>query len=840
IEPVISGDENMMVFARGKAKENSDLYYAEWNGRDWSEPRPLVNVNSPHDELGPELSSDGRLLYFYSDRPGGAGEYDIWVSVWSGDVWTAPDVLGTNVNSAYNEYDPALTPGDDRLFFSSNRPKDDEKDPRKEKAWKATLRELVYQNDYDILYADQTVEVTNGVPSFQSAVRVEALNTVYDEGQVDFTKRGDFLYFSSNRDGGKGGFDIYRSRLIHGGMETPRLVGRPISSEADDMDPALWLEGHSLVFSSNRDAETEEFTLFQSTSREVVSRFETGPLALVWEWLKSNWWLLLLLLLCLAALYFLLRWYVASKHKMSLTTKCLVGSVLLHLLLFFLLSIWFLTAVIIEKTKGPMKVEVNEAALAREKMSTDLREEVTELKQAQSDIPMPKKIERVSMPNFSAPEEVVDIPIEPLTPPEFVIDYQPPAESVPEPDVEPSTEVKVELPRLDLAMMTSEVELPVKEKVDSPEPEVAIEKGIQVEPVEKDVTPNETPKERTPTPEVAEVTPAPNVEVDTTFVPLPVDTEELPEITWTDPLVEMELKPEDAPLEIPEVEQVDTPDKPIEIANVVKVEQIERPVEELIKAIDTVIEPQVIQPEFSEVVELEPTIQPSPVTAETLPEIELAEMLPQLELQPEVEVLDQPTVERVETEERPIERTSQVEVEQVQPKIEELVQAVDVVTEPVTINPEVEPVIDVQATGQPSPVSADRIPDIDLADILPQLELEPEVEPLDQPERQAVETVEKTIELTNLVEVVQVQNAVEELLQAVETVTEPTVVKPEIKPVVDVQQQVQPSPISADRIPEIQMAEVLPQLELQPEVDPLDLPDVQPVDVKEAVVAIEN
>jgi len=36
-------------------------------------------VNTPSDETSPSLSPDDRELYFCSNRPGGCGEYDIWV-----------------------------------------------------------------------------------------------------------------------------------------------------------------------------------------------------------------------------------------------------------------------------------------------------------------------------------------------------------------------------------------------------------------------------------------------------------------------------------------------------------------------------------------------------------------------------------------------------------------------------------------------------------------------------------------------------------------------------------------------------------------------------------------
>jgi len=67
-----------------------DLHVAYRDGDGWTTPAPvpgLVN-SSIHFESSPELSGDGQRLYFVSDRPGGEGGYDVWVSTW------VPGVVG--------------------------------------------------------------------------------------------------------------------------------------------------------------------------------------------------------------------------------------------------------------------------------------------------------------------------------------------------------------------------------------------------------------------------------------------------------------------------------------------------------------------------------------------------------------------------------------------------------------------------------------------------------------------------------------------------------------------------------------------------------------------------
>jgi hypothetical protein len=57
------------------------LFTSTRTTKGWSKPEPLDAVNDPEGKTGdrsPNLSRDGRLLYFVSDRPGGKGGLDVW------------------------------------------------------------------------------------------------------------------------------------------------------------------------------------------------------------------------------------------------------------------------------------------------------------------------------------------------------------------------------------------------------------------------------------------------------------------------------------------------------------------------------------------------------------------------------------------------------------------------------------------------------------------------------------------------------------------------------------------------------------------------------------------
>ena len=92
---------------------------------DWTAPVNLgPTINTASTDAGPGLSKDGLSLYFHSDRPGGSGTNDIWVSQRESvhDAWGTPVNLGPTVNSASVDIFPAFSRDGHWMFFASARP----------------------------------------------------------------------------------------------------------------------------------------------------------------------------------------------------------------------------------------------------------------------------------------------------------------------------------------------------------------------------------------------------------------------------------------------------------------------------------------------------------------------------------------------------------------------------------------------------------------------------------------------------------------------------------------------------------------------------------------------
>jgi hypothetical protein len=121
----LTGDGRLMVFTACNRQDGfgrCDLYYSERKGDAWTTPRNLGKpVNTGHRETQPSISADGNTLYFSSDRPGGKGAHDLWVSY--RDVkgfWSSAQNLGDSINTPGIEMSPFIHPDNQTLYFASD------------------------------------------------------------------------------------------------------------------------------------------------------------------------------------------------------------------------------------------------------------------------------------------------------------------------------------------------------------------------------------------------------------------------------------------------------------------------------------------------------------------------------------------------------------------------------------------------------------------------------------------------------------------------------------------------------------------------------------------------
>ena len=119
----MDGKAILLAFARKKNSEDDDLYVSFFEDGKWTRPLELgEEINTKYSETTPFLSADGKTLYFSSDRPGGLGSQDIYLTRRLDDTWQhwrKPQNLGTPINTEeYDAYYSIAAKGDYAYFMS--------------------------------------------------------------------------------------------------------------------------------------------------------------------------------------------------------------------------------------------------------------------------------------------------------------------------------------------------------------------------------------------------------------------------------------------------------------------------------------------------------------------------------------------------------------------------------------------------------------------------------------------------------------------------------------------------------------------------------------------------
>ncbi len=120
----ISADGKILIFTSCMGRRtfgSCDLFISYREGNDWSRPVNMgENINSGAWDSQPSLSADGRRLYFVSERAGGQGNRDIWMSYTDEKGRWQPSVnLGPSINTAEDDVSPYIHVNGQTLYFAS-------------------------------------------------------------------------------------------------------------------------------------------------------------------------------------------------------------------------------------------------------------------------------------------------------------------------------------------------------------------------------------------------------------------------------------------------------------------------------------------------------------------------------------------------------------------------------------------------------------------------------------------------------------------------------------------------------------------------------------------------
>lgn len=197
----ISPDGRMLFFTscnnklgenlHGKSFGSCDIFVSYKEGNDWTKP---INIGEPVNsywwESQPSFSSDGKTLYFVSNRPGGEGGIDIWYAIKKENgTWGKVINAGKNINTAGDEQSPFIHPDNKTLYFSSDG--------------------LLGMGQTDLF-----VTRKDSLGKFQKPMNLGyPINTFNEEFSLILNSKGDKAYFSASYETGFGGMDLYEFEM---------------------------------------------------------------------------------------------------------------------------------------------------------------------------------------------------------------------------------------------------------------------------------------------------------------------------------------------------------------------------------------------------------------------------------------------------------------------------------------------------------------------------------------------------------------------------------------------------------------------------------------------------
>ncbi len=236
---------NDMYFTRCETEKGKigicEIFFTKRKGSTWEEPALIPLAGDSFTVGHPSLSADEQTLYFSSDMAGGQGGKDIWITKYDkkSKKWSEPVNAGTKINTEFDELFPYVS-NDNTLYFSS--------------------KGHVGMGGLDVFSAKQS----NGI--FDEPVNLKyPINSSNDDFSFIVDElTGDRGFLSSDRDGGKGGDDIYSWSL-------PPLVFT-VSGKVFDADTRGNIEGATIeIFGSDGSS------IPYKTDKTGVYKFDLKP-----------------------------------------------------------------------------------------------------------------------------------------------------------------------------------------------------------------------------------------------------------------------------------------------------------------------------------------------------------------------------------------------------------------------------------------------------------------------------------------------------------------------------------------------------------------------------------
>ena len=188
----------------------------------------VENKNNPTGDGVCAISLDGRTLYFASSREGGFGDVDIYTATLESGQWKDVKNIGAPINTEWFDSHPSISPDNKTLYFVSTRPGG--------------------YGGADIWYSERD---DNGLWDKPINMGPE-INTSGSESSPFIAADNSTFYFSSNGLSGYGKHDIFVTYKENDKWGKPVNLGPQVNSADNDRSPYIPTSGQTIYFSSDR------------------------------------------------------------------------------------------------------------------------------------------------------------------------------------------------------------------------------------------------------------------------------------------------------------------------------------------------------------------------------------------------------------------------------------------------------------------------------------------------------------------------------------------------------------------------------------------------------------
>jgi outer membrane protein OmpA-like peptidoglycan-associated protein/tetratricopeptide (TPR) repeat protein len=250
LAPSITMDGEELVFTSDRpnghtpdevGEFDNDIYTSTYEKGKWRKPEPIKGkINTENDDLSNNLSYNGTAMLISTINKD--GNYDIYETFLKGNAWTDPINFSTNINYKANDIYASYSPGNTFIYYAKDNANG--------------------KNGYDIYVSGvmNRPQRKYGTPN-----RINSITSPFNDGPIYLDADGETMYFASEGFNSMGGFDIFKVKKEGGDWGKPVNMGYPINTPYDDFFFASSANGKYAYITSNREGGKGGYDIYRVT-----------------------------------------------------------------------------------------------------------------------------------------------------------------------------------------------------------------------------------------------------------------------------------------------------------------------------------------------------------------------------------------------------------------------------------------------------------------------------------------------------------------------------------------------------------------------------------------------